>query len=158
MNTVYSFFAADGSLLYVGCSKSPVQRIGNHRSKAWWPQVVRAEFEHFDSVEDALDRERVLISTLHPHYNSRSKTATPADPLGVQTSERKMRARWRQEQDAEADVVRKRAIQRGLVPLELAVKSGLSLAAAENFLLGRTRPQGPTLAAVKSILDEEAAA
>lgn len=46
-HVVYRFFARDGALLYVGCSKNLRQRIAtNHIYMHWWPDAYAYTVEH----------------------------------------------------------------------------------------------------------------
>jgi predicted GIY-YIG superfamily endonuclease len=68
--TVYLLWAADQTLLYVGRSSASMTRQRDHqRTKAWWPDVAAATFEHFPSKSEAIARERELIERLAPRHN-----------------------------------------------------------------------------------------
>ena len=68
--TVYRLFDADGVLLYVGISGNPGRRFNEHSGdKAWWPQVARAEMEHFAEREEAEYEERIAIQYERPVHN-----------------------------------------------------------------------------------------
>lgn len=62
-SVVYRMFDAKGTLLYVGCSISPANRIPQHGAKPWWPDVVRIDVEHFASCEAAGKAEKQAIET-----------------------------------------------------------------------------------------------
>ena len=70
MNTLYRFFAADDTLLYVGITSSPPQRFKAHkREKEWWSDIARIELEHLESRK-ALERaEREAIEREKPKHN-----------------------------------------------------------------------------------------
>lgn len=68
--TLYRFFDSKGRLLYVGVSKSPLVRLGQHRSeKPWWSQIETTRMEHFPSKEEAYKAETVAISVENPIFN-----------------------------------------------------------------------------------------
>jgi phage terminase large subunit len=67
--TLYRFVAADDTLLYVGVTRTGLQRVRGHASKApWWPLVARATFEHGRTLADertAIELERPLFNVEH---------------------------------------------------------------------------------------------
>lgn len=68
--TVYSLYAEDDTLLYVGFSKRFLRRIAEHADlKIWWTEVTSARFEHFGSRDKALNREAQLIVETKPLHN-----------------------------------------------------------------------------------------
>lgn len=67
---VYRYYAADGELLYVGCTGYPLQRMTQHsKNSAWWPQVRRQVVESYPTAAAGFDREREVIATERPRYN-----------------------------------------------------------------------------------------
>lgn len=71
---LYRFFAADGSLLYVGIAFDPDVRQRQHERSAamtWWPLQVRRTVEWFDSRPKAEAAEKEAISREQPRYNDR---------------------------------------------------------------------------------------
>lgn len=67
MNTLYRFYANDGTLLYIGITISPPQRFKQHsRDKAWWNEVARIELVQFNSREELENEEKNAISREHP--------------------------------------------------------------------------------------------
>jgi hypothetical protein len=42
---LYHLRAADGTLLYVGCTANVVRRLRDHARKPWWPEVETVESE-----------------------------------------------------------------------------------------------------------------
>lgn len=67
---VYRHFAADGTLLYVGCSANPLHRTAIHASQSpWFRQIARIEIAHFDSGHDAAAAEAHAIRTENPIHN-----------------------------------------------------------------------------------------
>lgn len=66
---VYEFYAADGSALYVGCTKRAGDRIADHELKPWWPEVARMEVNRHPDLAAGLAAERVRIQTLRPVHN-----------------------------------------------------------------------------------------
>lgn len=78
MHTLYRFYAADDSLLYVGITNNPARRFSKHRDeKDWWLDVTRIEMEQFDSREALLSAEKVAIKTESPALNIRLNRGTP---------------------------------------------------------------------------------
>ena len=68
---VYIAWGLDESRpLYVGKSRSLMQRLGSHaRSSAWWPYLHRLEVYGYRSDEAALIAEAEAIHELRPAYN-----------------------------------------------------------------------------------------
>lgn len=67
---VYRFFAADGSVLYIGQTSDFLNRLRTHfLCSPWWPEVDRWTREPFDSLGEALDAEIAAIRAEHPRYN-----------------------------------------------------------------------------------------
>lgn len=92
---LYRLFDTAGVLLYVGISVDPKQRFkehkhGNGRNKAkeWWPDVVTAELDWFDSRSEAETAESFAIVTEHPRHNTAKTGAYAAS---------RFRHRWLQE-------------------------------------------------------------
>jgi len=71
---VYRCFDADGRLIYVGCSRTPKNRMDQHRANSWWfEQVERVRFTVFPNKDYALWMERRAIETEHPRWNIRHR-------------------------------------------------------------------------------------
>lgn len=67
--SVYLYYDARDSLLYVGITSRAMRRQDEHNVKEWWPFVVRQEVVHCDSRAEALALERDLIQDLQPPFN-----------------------------------------------------------------------------------------
>jgi predicted GIY-YIG superfamily endonuclease len=69
-HALYRFFAADGSLLYVGITCDVGGRWKQHsKDKPWWTEVVGCTLEHFDDRVSVLAAEQAAIQTERPRYN-----------------------------------------------------------------------------------------
>lgn len=80
---VYRQFAADGRLLYVGCTSNPLRRMEVHASKSrWFREIARIEIEWFDSGDEALAAELEAIRTEGPVHNVRGVPHSPL-PLAL---------------------------------------------------------------------------
>jgi hypothetical protein len=67
---LYRHYAADGGLLYVGISLSPLHRLSKHRiESAWIERVTDVRIEWFDTRADALEAERIAIQQERPAHN-----------------------------------------------------------------------------------------
>lgn len=67
---LYRHFAADGSLLYVGISLSPLARLSQHRdSSPWYGEIARVEVEWHPNREAALAAEKAAIQAEGPRHN-----------------------------------------------------------------------------------------
>lgn len=67
---LYRHFAADGTLLYVGISLSPIDRLSQHmEGSRWAEQIARIEIEWHDDRADAERAERAAIMEDRPRHN-----------------------------------------------------------------------------------------
>lgn len=69
--SVYLYRDADETLIYVGVTSRGIKRNREHdRTKEWWPFVATQEVEHHADRRSALARERELIETFAPPFNT----------------------------------------------------------------------------------------
>lgn len=67
---VYKLYDARGDLLYIGITdRGPVRLAEHYRHKPWFGDVMRVEFERYETRTDSEDRERILIRKHGPRYN-----------------------------------------------------------------------------------------
>jgi predicted GIY-YIG superfamily endonuclease len=72
---VYRAFAADGSLLYIGVTRNPTQRMRSWRSArnkpkgAWVNEVVRWTWRRYPDHFEATEAERYAICSENPRHN-----------------------------------------------------------------------------------------
>jgi hypothetical protein len=67
---LYRHFDANGRLLYVGISATPLKRTDAHsRAADWFGSVARIAIEHHVTREDALSAEREAIIAERPLFN-----------------------------------------------------------------------------------------
>jgi predicted GIY-YIG superfamily endonuclease len=72
MNTLYRFYAADDTLLYVGLTVNPGRRLEKHKAlQPWWKDVARIDMEQHPDMRTLRDAEREAIETEKPLYNIR---------------------------------------------------------------------------------------
>lgn len=75
--SVYSYFDKYGVLIYVGITSRNTVRQREHIStKDWWPHVASQEVEHFSAREVASLRERLLIQSNEPPFNTQHNPAS----------------------------------------------------------------------------------
>lgn len=68
--SLYKYFDETGILIYVGITKTGILRNRQHNDdKEWWPFVSRQEVCHFQSREEAAERERFHIRSFAPPFN-----------------------------------------------------------------------------------------
>lgn len=69
--SVYLYYDEYNFLIYVGVTSRGMARNQEHdKSKSWWKYVVRQDVEHYRTRGEALDRERHLIVTRKPPFNT----------------------------------------------------------------------------------------
>lgn len=69
--TVYSMYAADGTLLYVGATTKGFDRIHIHAGvQTWWREVCTVAVQHFANIYQARAEEEKRIRTLKPRHTS----------------------------------------------------------------------------------------
>lgn len=79
--TVYRFFDADGSLLYVGMTTLGPARWSQHATlQPWWQDVATATVAHYPSVEAALHAETAAILAEQPVHNVMHRNPRPIRP------------------------------------------------------------------------------
>jgi hypothetical protein len=70
--TLYRFYDADDTLLYVGLTINPGRRMEKHRAmQPWWSEVARIEMEQHPDHATLRAAEREAIETESPLYNNR---------------------------------------------------------------------------------------
>ena len=78
--TLYRFYAADDTLLYVGLTVNPGKRMEKHAyGKPWWAEVARIAMEQHGSIEALREAERDAIKTEKPRHNVRMNQGTKAE-------------------------------------------------------------------------------
>ena len=67
---LYRVFDNQGSLLYVGATANPGQRVADHQKRQpWWDEASSMTMEHFETPESLLDAEAHAIAHELPRYN-----------------------------------------------------------------------------------------
>lgn len=80
--SVYRAYDGDGAILYVGITGARLRRIDQHRHGSdWWAEASRIDLEHFETREEAMQREAALINELRPPWN-RLLLGDPQPPPG----------------------------------------------------------------------------
>lgn len=78
---VYRYFAADGSVLYIGCTYNLKQRDQQHATLApWYHLAVSRSYETYQDRWHGLVAERTAIICNRPQYNKTYNYWTPSDP------------------------------------------------------------------------------
>lgn len=91
--TLYRYFGAEHELLYVGISKHPLHRLGEHRvDKAWWLKIESVSLTHYSTRAEALAAEQAAIVAERPLHNIVHNGPRPLAPWqrAVQLDERIM--------------------------------------------------------------------
>jgi hypothetical protein len=66
---LYRCWDSSAELLYIGESKSKIERIASHSYDHWWKRVSTITIEHFDTKEEARQAEEFAIKNESPIYN-----------------------------------------------------------------------------------------
>jgi hypothetical protein len=85
---VYQLHTAEGTVLYVGSSRSPEQRIQDHKRKPWGKMIAAHVITWYPDSASALEAERYAIAVLKPPYNGLPSPPTKVDPIAKQIGER----------------------------------------------------------------------
>jgi len=72
---LYRHFDAEGNLLYVGISKSTMDRLAQHSEKDWYSSISNVTIEKFDERNDAIIAERKAIIAERPIWNKQRFTS-----------------------------------------------------------------------------------
>lgn len=120
---LYRLYDAEGTLLYIGISKSAMARMKQHaKEKEWWLEVRRIEIEHVLGGRcDAELAERRAIESERPKYNITYNTPRY---LKLPTEQQQMTAaqlaeRAREKMEHFANVERRKQEQLRIVKAEL---------------------------------------
>jgi predicted GIY-YIG superfamily endonuclease len=75
MTQLYRHYDSQDNLLYVGISKSAINRLSQHfRTAEWFKDIARISVENFATREEALEAEKLAIKTEYPWYNKTHNT------------------------------------------------------------------------------------
>lgn len=66
---LYRFYGSDGTLLYVGITKTYERRLAAHSAKKWWPEVGRIETQVYGNRRAAARAEHAAIHAEDPLHN-----------------------------------------------------------------------------------------
>lgn len=76
--SLYRFFDADGTELYVGISSNVARRLLQHQGKPWWESVASVTVEHYATRPEVRAAEQSAMDLEHPLHNKvRSVGKTP---------------------------------------------------------------------------------
>lgn len=92
LHFVYRVFGADDRLLYVGCTRRPWERFGQHRRQSeWWDQAVRVDWIPAGTLFEAHRLERRIITARRPPFNSHhnSQSTRAAEAAAAERAERR---------------------------------------------------------------------
>lgn len=67
---LYRLLAADGALLYLGCTVDPERRLAEHRRKPWGRLIAAWQFDEFADSRSAYAAERDAIASESPAHNA----------------------------------------------------------------------------------------
>ena len=75
---VYRIFDADGRLLYVGVSRSPLYRMAGHARSEWAREAESIDIDWFSTEHEAREAEASAIQSEQPIWNRTGKIAETA--------------------------------------------------------------------------------
>lgn len=98
-HTLYRFFDAEDTLLYVGLTVNPGRRMEKHAyDKPWWDTVARIAMEQHPDIETLRAAERAAIKAEKPLHNVRmngvSNGRSQTQPPAKQTEPDGLVGRW----------------------------------------------------------------
>lgn len=80
---VYYLWDYRGSLLYIGCSMTPGERVKAHRRKPWGPDIYRVTTTDSMPMRDAYAFEHEEIFKRKPRHNIASKNGLLAHEMAA---------------------------------------------------------------------------
>jgi len=91
IHALYRFWAADGTLLYIGLTMNPPTRFKAHsKDKEWWLLVASVTFEHFPTRDALVAAERAAIEQERPVHNvTYNRPPTPVPTPKVERPSRR---------------------------------------------------------------------
>lgn len=98
--TVYRHVAADGQVLYVGCSRNLADRTRGHKKSPWFMEIRTIVWERHETMLQAHKAEVAEIRRLDPPHNVAHTSREPFYIRRPNTAQRRM-----QELDAAARAV-----------------------------------------------------
>ncbi len=117
---LYRFFDAESKLLYVGISRNPAERFGDHKHTApWWDEATSCTWERFATEWEAATAERAAIIGEGPVYNRQGKQR----PAGEVVAPRMKWTATPQRDDSEVE----RLFNEGRLPKEIAEQLSISI-------------------------------
>ena len=129
-HSLYRYFDANGGLLYIGVSKQPVQRLGEHRGEDWSGEIARIDVAYFPTRDAALNAEQIAIARERPRHNRDGP-----DVLKPVTGLREMRR------------------LRGIGQIKLAKMLGTRQSAISKWETGTNKPRPNTIKRIAAALD-----
>jgi hypothetical protein len=80
--SLYRFYDASGTLLYVGITDNGIERWANHSTvQVWWPDVAEAKVTHIQAKDEASIQEIAAIVLERPLHNQQHNTQATRDRL-----------------------------------------------------------------------------
>lgn len=73
--SVYTFIAADGTVLYVGMTSRGSGRLAQHTARPWWQATEEIRLEHFETEHEAREYEAYRIRVYRPLFNTAQRPA-----------------------------------------------------------------------------------
>ena len=92
---LYRHYDASGALLYVGVTRNPARRLGDHLNGAFWGKMsASVAIEWHESRDAAVKAEWRAIHAENPLFNIRRETAEPSAKDGVTAKTRSVFGAW----------------------------------------------------------------
>lgn len=66
-------FKQHSTVLYVGMTCQPKQRLDSHKRKPWYEEASDVTWHQLETRQEAKEQERILIELTHPKYNKTHK-------------------------------------------------------------------------------------
>lgn len=119
---VYRLWDTDGNLLYIGSAYDPEERCKAHRSKPWWPSVVRRTEEWHSTRGEAYAEEMKAIAVEGAKYNQMGApgyTTPQTDAVKQRNALAKTRGKLISEGYSVKNDIREAAREAGYSPREI---------------------------------------
>lgn len=145
---LYRHFDADGRLLYAGISASPIKRLAEHQSSAWFGDIRRVDIVMYPDRAAAEVAERAAIRDEYPVHNKHRTFRRKARPGLAVPHANPVDA----EKAAVIDEIERYCAETGIRPTTFGRLVGQGGNFFARLLDGKTSPRWETLQKVRDYI------